>query len=69
MFRTLEAVHLSEKQTKMYRNGVRLDCERVAGHPKAGADLRVYGHDGTFIGVAYVNEEGALCSRQLFAIL
>jgi len=52
----------------MYRNGVRLDCARVQGNPQQGTDLRVFGHDGTFLGVAYVNEENALCSRQLFAI-
>ena len=68
VFRTLPAVNLSEKQSKMYRNGVRLDCTRVQGDPQQGTDLRVFGHDGTFLGVAYVNEENALCSRQLFAI-
>ena len=68
VFRTLPAVNLSEKQSKMYRNGVRLDCTRVQGEPQQGTDLRVFGHDGTFLGVAYVNEEKALCSRQLFAI-
>ena len=68
VFRTLPAVNLSEKQSKMYRNGVRLDCARVQGHPQQGTDLRVFGHDGTFLGVAYVNEENALCSKQLFAI-
>lgn len=69
VFRSLKAVKLSEKQTKMYRNGVRLDSTRVAGKPESGEDLRVYGHDGTFIGVGYVNEEGELCSKQLFALL
>ena len=67
VFRSLPAVKLSEKQSKMYRNGVRLDCARVHG-AVAGTDLRVFGHDDTFLGVAYVNEENGLCSRQLFAI-
>ncbi len=69
VFRSLQAIHLSEKQSKMYRNGVRLDPQRIPEKPTAGADLRVYGFDGTFLGVGYVNDAGELCSRQLFAIL
>lgn len=68
VFRSLPKVQLNEKQSKMYRNGVRLDCARIAGQPKAGSDWRVFGFDGTFLGVAFVNEENALCSKQLFAI-
>ncbi len=69
VFRSLEVVHLSEKQTKMYRNGVRLDPKRTSEKPTAGKDLRVYGFDGTFLGVGFVNDKEELCSRQFFAIL
>lgn len=68
VFRSLPKVQLSEKQSKMYRNGVRLDRMRVQGQPESGEELRVYGFDGTFLGVGLVNEEGELCSKQLFAI-
>lgn len=68
VFRSLPAVTLSEKQSKMYRNGVRLDSQRIQGKPQAATDLRVCDHQGRFLGVGYLNGEGELCSRQLFAI-
>lgn len=68
VFSSLPAVTLNEKQSKMYRNGVRLDCGRIAGFPNMEGDLRVFAFDGTFLGVAFVNEEGALCSKQLFSL-
>lgn len=68
VFSSLPELHLSEKQSKMYRNGVRLDSHRLEGAAEKGTDLRIYGFDGLFLGVAYVNEEDELCSRQLFAI-
>lgn len=69
VFRTLPNVKLSEAQTRMYRNGVRLDISRIAGMPQTPGDLRVYGQDGTFLGVGFVEEQtGELRSRQLFAI-
>lgn len=68
VFRTLPKVVLSEAQTRMYRNGVRLDANRIAGMPQTAGDLRVHAQDGTFLGVGYW-EAGELRSRQLFAIL
>lgn len=68
VFSSLPELRLSEKQSKMYRNGVRLDSRRLEGAAEKGTDLRIYGFDGLFLGVAYVNEEDELCSRQLFAI-
>lgn len=51
-FREYPAVRLSEKQEKMYKNGVALDPERVAGAAENGI-YRVYG--GGFLGIAMVD--------------
>ena len=69
VFRSLPCVHLSEAQTRMYKNGVRLDLKRVEWDETMDSDLRVLGFDGRFLGVGYADQEaGELRSRQLFDI-
>ena len=67
-FASLYRVDLSEKQAKMYQNGVKLDpkktrCSHVEG------DIAVYGPGGIFLGVSAVNREtGLLETKSLFAL-
>ncbi len=67
-FAPLYRVDLSEKQAKMYQNGVKLDpkktrCSHVEG------DIAVYGPGDVFLGVSAVNREtGLLETKSLFAL-
>jgi len=70
VFRSLPELRLSAAQCRLYRNGVRLDWNRLSSGPIPQGDLRVLGEDGAFIGVGFVDPaSGQLCSRQLFALL
>lgn len=52
VFEGLPKLRLGEAQTRMYRNGVKLDLARIY-NIKDGEDIyAVYGHDGAFIGTA-----------------
>lgn len=51
MFETLPPLYLSEKKTKMYKNGVKLMLDRLPVKPEQER-LRVYGSDESFIGIA-----------------
>lgn len=61
-FNEYPAITLSEKQTKMYKNGVGLEPQRVKGviydsgyNICEGQMYRVYGTDNVFIGIGAVN--------------
>ncbi len=52
LFTVYPALHLNEHQTRLYRNGVRLDLKRVRNILPDTDSYRVYGCDGKFIGIA-----------------
>ncbi len=57
VFEKLPKLRLGEAQTKMYRNGVKLDISRLRDI-RSGEELYgVYGSDGGFIGTAFADFE------------
>lgn len=61
VFAKLPKLRLGEAQTRMYRNGVKLDLERVRDIRGGVTDYAVYGNDGCFIGTAFADfEKGIL---------
>lgn len=52
VFRKLPKLRLGEAQTRMYRNGVKLDLARVHSIKRSEEVYAVYGSDGGFIGTA-----------------
>lgn len=60
VFSSLPKLRLGDVQTRMYRNGVKLDLARVY-NIKSSADLySVYGNDGQFIGTARADRENGI---------
>lgn len=59
LFSEMRRIVLSEAQTRMYRNGVKLDIERVSGISTEHDEYAVYGSDG-FIGTAYADRENGV---------
>lgn len=60
VFRKLPALRLNEHQTRLYRNGVKLDLSRIHSI-KRDCDLySVYGFDGAFIGTAAAEHENGI---------
>lgn len=57
VFSYLPEIHLDEAQEKMYRNGIRLDTNRILITDENSEKYRVYGADGCFIGTAYEEKE------------
>ncbi|MBP0966881.1 MAG: tRNA pseudouridine(55) synthase TruB [Oscillospiraceae bacterium] len=62
LFSVLPELRLSEAQTRLYKNGVRLDPARVQGITAEASRYRVYGADGTFLGLADADREAG-CLR------
>ncbi|MCQ2469467.1 MAG: tRNA pseudouridine(55) synthase TruB [Ruminococcus sp.] len=60
VFRKLPKLKLGEAQTRMYRNGVKLDLERVYGIRSDADCYAVFGYDGGFIGTALTDRENGL---------
>ena len=60
VFEKLPKLRLGEAQTRMYRNGVKLDLERVRGIRDGISEYAVYGSDGGFIGTAIADRESGL---------
>lgn len=60
VFSSFPAIRLGDTQTKMYRNGVKLDLARVNGILPDHDDYRIYASDGAFIGIAAADRENAL---------
>jgi len=57
VFEKLPKLKLGEAQTRMYRNGVKLDLARVYNIREGEDTYAVYGNDGAFIGTAYADRE------------
>ncbi len=55
VFVTLPKLRLNEVQTRMYRNGVKLDLGRIRNIKDNCAEYAVYGFDGGFIGTAHAD--------------
>lgn len=58
LFSNLPAIRLGEVQAIKYRNGVRLDLNRVR-HKDADGYHRVYDHEGVFLGLASLDRENS----------
>ena len=60
VFNSLPKLRLNEHQTKLYRNGVKLDLSRIH-NIKTDCNLySVYGFDGDFIGTALAEHENGI---------
>ncbi len=57
VFEKLPKLRLGEAQTKMYRNGVKLDISRLRDIRSSEELYGVYGSDGGFIGTAFADFE------------
>lgn len=57
LFENLPKLRLNDVQTRMYRNGVKLDLARVHNIESSYKDYTVYGSDGVFIGTAFADFE------------
>ena len=57
VFEKLPKLRLGEAQTKMYRNGVKLDIARLRDIRSGVESYGVYGFDGGFIGTAFADFE------------
>lgn len=60
VFETLPKLRLNEAQTRMYRNGVKLDLARVNNLNREYSLYRICGSDGAFIGTAYPDWENGI---------
>lgn len=58
VFGMYKAVKFNPHQEKLYRNGVKLDLDRVHAKPSENGEVfRAYGADGCFIGLAQADTE------------
>ena len=60
VFVKLPKLKLNEVQTRMYRNGVKLDLSRVYNIKDDIDSYAVYGSDGIFIGTAHPDRENVV---------
>jgi tRNA pseudouridine55 synthase len=60
VFVTLPKLRLGEAQTRMYRNGVKLDLSRLRNVRDDADCYGVYGFDGGFIGTAFADREDGI---------
>jgi len=60
VFEKLPKLRLGEAQTRMYRNGVKLDLSKLRGIREGEECYGVYGFDGGFIGTAFADREGGI---------
>ena len=60
VFAMLPELRLGEAQTRMYRNGVKLDLSRISGIVSGAVQYRVYGSDGAFIGTADADAQSGI---------
>ncbi len=60
VFDTLPKLRLNQVQTRMYRNGVKLDISRVNNILPHADRYSVYGADGCFIGTANIDRDGGI---------
>lgn len=68
VFESFEKVSLDEKQTSMYKNGVKLDINRININI-AFDRYRVYSFDDKFLGTATIDKEKMelICDKNFFA--
>ncbi|MDE7104621.1 MAG: tRNA pseudouridine(55) synthase TruB [Ruminococcus sp.] len=57
VFENLSRLCINEVQTRMYRNGVKLDLNRIKNIRQGVSEYSVYGFDGEFIGIASADFE------------
>ncbi len=60
VFEKLPKLRLGEAQTRMYRNGVKLDLARIHNIRDNADTYAVYGNDGVFIGTAHTDRENGI---------
>lgn len=60
VFEKLPKLRLGEAQTRMYRNGVKLDLARIYNIRDDADTYAVYGNDGAFIGTAHADRENGI---------
>jgi len=67
VFESLEKITLDEIQTGMYKNGVKLDANRINFNMRF-EDYRVYGFNDEFLGTATINtdEMELVCRKNFF---
>ncbi len=68
IFHSLPKLQLNEKDTAHYLNGVKFTAKRFGVNSETG-DVSVYGSDGDFLGISYVDSEGMLQCKKQFKIL
>ncbi|MDE6034468.1 MAG: tRNA pseudouridine(55) synthase TruB [Ruminococcus sp.] len=56
-FISLDRIRLNEVQTRMYKNGVKLDLARINNIKPNVRDYAVYGYDNNFIGTAIAEHD------------
>lgn len=56
VFSYLPKITLNERQTEMYRNGVRMDASRLSCSASEGEQAAVYSCGGEFLGIGVVTE-------------
>ena len=59
-FKNLDRIRLNEVQTRMYKNGVKLDLARINNIKTDVRDYAVYGYDNNFIGTAIAEHENGI---------
>jgi tRNA pseudouridine55 synthase len=57
VFSYLDRINLSQKQTQMYKNGVKLYLKNIKQIKENVDEYAVYGYDGEFIGTAIADSE------------
>lgn len=60
VFERLPKLRLGEAQTRMYRNGVKLELSKLRGLREGEDCYGVFGADGGFIGTAFADREGGI---------
>ena len=60
VFEKLPKLKLGEAQSRMYRNGVKLDLSRIYNIKDSEDTYAVYGSDGKFIGTAHADRENGI---------
>ncbi|MDE5582145.1 MAG: tRNA pseudouridine(55) synthase TruB [Ruminococcus sp.] len=59
-FKSFNKIRLNEVQTRMYKNGVKLDLSRINNIKADITKYAVYGYDGNFIGTAVAEHENGI---------
>lgn len=57
VFSGLERIILDETQTRLFKNGVKLDINRINNSPKMQGNIAVYDYCGNFFAIACIDKE------------